>query len=257
MPHGFFWLWNPGLPNSQTSWIHVKWMVVFLWSCSYFQMKYLANMNGKVEILETWERTTTLLMWLWPVRMVSWWKLTRWSLLGRTGIITSTPPTSTLTTSTSTSSSHSHFIAYLEWSGGLEGVCGCEGLRAWGGFKVQERYVGWSEGPKQWIWRVWGSTIGSNQSWVRTTVPQIFFHKYSRLPLYSCPTRALLETLYLQVCYMCLIYKCKIVFVACNEIAFCFIYIVGSLGTVAQGDDSVSTQAKVTLSLLHACIKYF
>ena len=56
---------------------------------------------------------------------------------------------------------------------------------------------------------------------------------------------------------MCLIYKCKIVFVACNEIAFCFIYIVGSLGTVAQGNDSVSTQAKVTLSLLHACIKYF
>ena len=53
---------------------------------------------------------------------------------------------------------------------------------------------------------------------------------------------------------MCLIYKCKIVFVACNEIAFCFIYIVGSLGTVAQGDDSVSTQAKVTLSL-HVCIK--
>ena len=114
----------------------------------------------------------------------------------------------------------------------------------WAGLRVQN----------SWIWRVWGFTIGSNQSWVRTTVPQIFFHTYSRLPLYSCPTRALLETLYLQVCYMCLIYKCKIVFVACNEIAFCFIYIVGSLCTVAQGNDSVSTQ--VTLSLLHACIKY-
>ena len=205
----------------------------------------MANMNGKVEILETWERTTTLLMWLWPVRMVSWWKLTRWSLLGRTGIITSTPPTSTLMTSTSTSSSHSHFIAYLEWSGGLDGVWMCRNAML-AGLRVQN----------SWIWRVWGSTIGSNQSWVWTTVPQIFFHTYSRLPLYSCPTRALLETLYLQVCYMCLIYKCKLVFVACNEIAFCFIYIVGSLGTVAQGNDSVSTQAKVTLSLLHACIKY-
>ena len=54
---------------------------------------------------------------------------------------------------------------------------------------------------------------------------------------------------------MCLIYKCKIVFVEGNEIAFCFMYIVGSLGTVAQGDDSVSTQVKVTLSLLHVCVK--
>ena len=91
----------------------------------YVKSTLVVNMSGKVDLLKTLEGTTTLLMWLWPVRMVSWWKLTRWSLLGRTGIITSTPPTSTLMTSTPTSSSHSHFIAYLEWSGGLEGVCGC------------------------------------------------------------------------------------------------------------------------------------
>ena len=42
--------------------------------------------------------------------------------------------------------------------------------------------------------------------------------------------------------------------ICCNEIAFCFMYIVDSLGTVAQGDDYASTQAKVTLSL-HVCIK--
>ena len=122
---------------------------------------------------------------------------------------------------------------------------------------VQERYVGWSEGPKQLnleSLRVHDRIKSKLRS---DHCSQIFFHTYSRLPLYSCPTRALLETLYLQVCYRCLIYKCEIVFVACNEIAFCFIYIVGSLGTVAQGNDSVSTQAKVTLSLLHACIKYF
>ena len=147
-------------------------------------------------------------------------------------------------TSTSTSSSHSHFIAYLEWSGGLEGVCGC------GGWMCRSPILAGLRVQNSWIWRVWGSTTGSNQS----CSPNIL--SYSRLPLYSCPTRALLETLYLQVCNMCLIYKCKIVFVACNEIAFCFIYIVCSLGTVAQGDDYVSNQAMVTLSLLHVCIKY-
>ena len=133
------------------------------------------------------------------------------------------------------------------WSG-EGGWRACEGLRAC-------CYVGWSEGPKQLnleSLRV-HDRIKSKPSSDHCS-PNIL--SYSRLPLYSCPTRALLETLYLQVCYMCLIYKCKIVFVACNEIAFCFIYIVGSLGTVAQGNDSVSNQAKVTLCLLHACIKY-
>ena len=123
------------------------------------------------------------------------------------------------------------------------------------GGDVQEPYVGWSEGPKQLnleslrVHNRIKSKPGSDHC-----SPNIL--SYSRLPLYSCPTRALLKTLQLQVCYMCLIYKCKIVFVEGNEIAFCFMYIVGSLGTVAQGDDSVSTQAKVTLSLLHVCVKY-
>ena len=48
-----------------------------------FQIKYFANMSEKVELLEIWKRTTTLLMWPWPVRMVSSWKLTRWSWLDR------------------------------------------------------------------------------------------------------------------------------------------------------------------------------
>ena len=52
-----------------------------------FQINYFANMSDKVERLEIWKRTTTLLMWPWPVRMVSGWKLTRWSWLGRCQII--------------------------------------------------------------------------------------------------------------------------------------------------------------------------
>ena len=44
-------------------------------------------MSGKVDLLKTWEGTTTLLMWLWPVRMISRWKLTRWSWLGRYSFI--------------------------------------------------------------------------------------------------------------------------------------------------------------------------
>merc|ERR1719341_2105967 len=62
-------------------------------------------------------------------------------------------------------------------------------------------FVGWSEGPKQLnleSLRVHDrikSKLRSNHC------SQIFFHTYSRLPLYSCPTRAVLETLYLQVCY--------------------------------------------------------
>ena len=39
-------------------------------------------MSDKVELLEIWKRTTTLLMGPWRVRMVSRWKLTRWSWLG-------------------------------------------------------------------------------------------------------------------------------------------------------------------------------
>ena len=39
-------------------------------------------MSDKVELLESWNRTTTLLMLPWSVRMVSRWKLTRWSWLG-------------------------------------------------------------------------------------------------------------------------------------------------------------------------------
>ena len=149
---------NPGLPDF---WTPLKWKVVLLRGSSYFSDEIFGQYEWQSWALETWERTTTLLMWLWPVRMVSRWKLTRRSWLGRcllmnyiTGIITSTPPTST--------------------TGALSLM------------RVQN----------SWIWRVWGSTIGSNQSWVWTTVPQIFFHTYSRLPLYSCPTRALLETLH-------------------------------------------------------------
>ena len=52
-----------------------------------FQIKYSVNMSGKVDLLKTWEGTTTLLMWLWPVRMISRWKLTRWSWLGRYSFI--------------------------------------------------------------------------------------------------------------------------------------------------------------------------
>ena len=46
------------------------------------EMKYSVNMSGKVELWETWETTTTLLMWPWPLRMISRQKLTRWSWLG-------------------------------------------------------------------------------------------------------------------------------------------------------------------------------
>ena len=106
----------------------------------------------------------------------------------------------------------------------------------------------WPNYDRKWsLEKIWNGSIHLESLRVRDRIKsklgldhcsQIFFDTYSRLSLYSCPTRALLETLYLQVCYRCLIYKCKIVFVACNEIAFCFICIVGSLGTVAQGNDS-------------------
>ena len=56
--------------------------VVFWRGSSFFQIKYLGNMNHKVELLEIWKRTTILLMLPWSVRMVSRWKLTRWSWLG-------------------------------------------------------------------------------------------------------------------------------------------------------------------------------
>ena len=52
-----------------------------------FQIKYSVKMSGNVDLLKTWEGTTTLLMWLWPVRMISRWKLTRWSWLGRYSFI--------------------------------------------------------------------------------------------------------------------------------------------------------------------------
>ena len=94
---------TPGLPDSQTPGLPEYQTPIFLdsqspwiswseWLCCWgaphiFQMKYLANMSIKVELLETWERTTTLLMWLWPVRMVSRWELTRWSWLGRYSLV--------------------------------------------------------------------------------------------------------------------------------------------------------------------------
>ena len=52
-----------------------------------FQIRWLINMSGKVQLLKIWATTTTLLMWPWPVRMVSEWKLTRWSWLGRSFIL--------------------------------------------------------------------------------------------------------------------------------------------------------------------------
>ena len=60
---------------------------VLWWGGSFFQIKYLANMNGMVELSEMWERLTTLLMWPWPVRMVIRWMLIRWSWLGRYSLV--------------------------------------------------------------------------------------------------------------------------------------------------------------------------
>ena len=81
----------------------------------------ISRKTSKVS-LEAWERAMTSVMWLWPVRMVSRWKLTRRSWLGRcllinyiTGIITSTPPTSTPTTSTSTTGALSLMRVQNSW----------------------------------------------------------------------------------------------------------------------------------------------
>ena len=129
------WLWTPGLPDSRTPglpksrtpglpdfWTPLKWKVVLLRGSSYFSDEIFGQYEWQSWALETWERTTTLLMWLWPVRMVSRWKLTRRSWLGRcllinyiTGIITSTPPTSTPTTSTSTTGALSLMRVQNSW----------------------------------------------------------------------------------------------------------------------------------------------
>ena len=78
------------------------WMLCFGGAPHIFQMEYLTNMSGTVELLDIWEMTTTLLMWPWPVRMISRWKLTRWSWLGRSSLlnylkVNITSKTSTLT----------------------------------------------------------------------------------------------------------------------------------------------------------------
>ena len=118
---------TPGLPKSRTPglpdfWTPLKWKVVLLRGSSYFSDEIFGQYEWQSWALETWERTTTLLMWLWPVRMVSRWKLTRRSWLGRcllinyiTGIITSTPPTSTPTTSTSTTGALSLMRVQNSW----------------------------------------------------------------------------------------------------------------------------------------------
>ena len=57
--------------------------------------------------LEISEKTMTLLMWPWPVRMLSRWKLTRWSWLGRSALLnylTVNITSTTLTTALSMSS---------------------------------------------------------------------------------------------------------------------------------------------------------
>ena len=72
-----------------------------------FQIEYSTNMSGTVELLDIWEMTTTLLMWPWPVRMISRWKLTRWSWLGRSALLnylTVNITSTTLTTALSMSS---------------------------------------------------------------------------------------------------------------------------------------------------------
>ena len=75
------------LVQSQLSTLLLQWNFVFWGGSSYFQIKYSVNMSGKVELLKTWERTTTLLMWLWPVWMISRWKLPSCSWMGRYSLI--------------------------------------------------------------------------------------------------------------------------------------------------------------------------
>ena len=78
----------------------------------------LSNMSGKVELLETWERTTTLLMWPWPVGMTIGWRLTGWSWMSRYSLIDycTVGITSTSTTSTSLLNSRLKAAAGHWWS---------------------------------------------------------------------------------------------------------------------------------------------
>ena len=67
--------------------IYLNWRLCFWGAPHIFQIKYSRNMSGTVKLLEIWEMTTTLLMSPWPVRMISGWKLTRWSWLGRSSLL--------------------------------------------------------------------------------------------------------------------------------------------------------------------------
>ena len=84
----------------------------------FFQMKYSVNITSNVELLETWERTTTLLMWPWPVGMTIGWRLTGWSWLSRYSLIDycTVGITSTSTTSTSLLNSRLKAAAGHWWS---------------------------------------------------------------------------------------------------------------------------------------------
>ena len=56
-----------------------KWKVVFWGGSSYFSDNMFYQFEWQGWALKIWATTTTLLMWPWPMRMVSRWKHTRWS----------------------------------------------------------------------------------------------------------------------------------------------------------------------------------
>ena len=303
------WLWTPGLPDSRTPglpdsrtpglpksrtpglpdfWTPLKWKVVLLRCSSYFPDEIFGQYEWQSWALETWERTTTLLMWLWPVRMVSRWKLTRRSWLGRcllinyiTGIITSTPPTSTPTTSTSTTGALSLMRVQNSWISSNHSW-----MWSWGiphniltlimRFRVPPILVqlqgspNWPNYDRKWsLEKIWIGSIRleglmvrdriksklglvhcspnlvhfiKTSAWTSCNPLRVFFAvpiafgppeqyffmifvdtRWQNISLWFCPwlfplwfypRRAIMETLYLHVNYMCLIYKWQIPFVA-------------------------------------------